>query len=130
MDDLKTNDSEKTKKVRRRASKLGRRDLMKMGVGASVAVAGMLNVPAAVAQQGEVPRPPTGGLEPTSSAFVQHFPDIAESQEVISTVQPFYITKTTAGWVNNSGRANGNGPMDECSRRIVEWVHSFSASDS
>jgi 2-methylcitrate dehydratase len=35
---------------------------------------------------------------------------------------------TGAGWVNNSGRASGNGPMDECSRRIVEWVDSYSAS--
>src|SRR4029077_17466608 len=55
--------------------------------------------------------------------------DIAESEEVITTVQPGYVTKTGPGWVNSSGRASGNGPMDECSRRIVEWVHGFSESD-
>jgi len=26
-----------------------------------------------------------------------------------------YTVYTGAGWVNNSGRASGNGPMDECS---------------
>jgi hypothetical protein len=44
-------------------------------------------------------------------------------------VQLGYETKTGPGCVNNSGRANGNGPRDECSRRIVEWVHGFSESD-
>ena len=114
----------------KRVSTLARRDLIKLGVGAGAAAAGMLKAPAIFAQQAQQPPPaPTGGLDQPPSLRVQHFPDITESQEVITTVQPGYITKTGPGWVNNSGRAFGNGPMDECSRRIVEWVHGFSESD-
>ncbi len=117
----------KDKKVSR--SGLGRRDLMRLGAGA--AVAGMLKAPAAFARQGQQPPPisPTSPLAPREHAREQHFPDIRESQEVITTAQPFYITKTRSGWVNDSGRAWGNGPMDESSRRIVDWVSGFSFKD-
>src|ERR1700732_4418355 len=117
----------KDKKVSR--SGLGRRDLMRLG--ARAAVAGMLKAPAAFARQGQQlpPFSPTSPLAPREHGREQHFPDIRESQEVITTVQPFYITKTRSGWVNDSGRAWGNGPMDECSRRIVDWVHGFSFKD-
>jgi 2-methylcitrate dehydratase len=118
---------EKDKKVSR--SRLGRRDLMRLGAGA--AMAGMLKAPAAFARQGQQlpPISPTSPLAPREHGREQHFPDIRESQEVITTVQPFYITKTRSGWVNDSGRAWGNGPMDECSRRIVDWVRGFSFKD-
>src|SRR5713226_2792329 len=118
---------EKDKKVSR--SGLGRRDLMRLGAGA--AVAGMLKAPAAFARQGQQlpPISPTSPLAPREHGREQHFPDIRESQEVITTAQPFYITKTRSGWVNDSGRAWGNGPMDECSRRIVDWVRGFSFKD-
>jgi 2-methylcitrate dehydratase len=109
---------------------LGRRDLIRLGVGAGAAAAGMLTAPAIFAQQAQqAPPAPTGGLDQAPSLRLQHFPDITESEEVITTVQPGYITKTGAGWVNNSGRAFGNGPMDESTRRIVDWVHGFSESD-
>ena len=39
--------------VRKRVSKLGRRDAMKLGVGASVGVAAMLKAPAAFARHGQ-----------------------------------------------------------------------------
>ena len=118
---------EKDKKVSR--SGLGRRDLMRLGAGA--AVAGMLKAPAAFARQGQQlpPISPTSPLAPREHGREQHFPEIRESQEVITTVQPFYITKTRSGWVNDSGRAWGNGPMDESSRRIVDWVRGFSFKD-
>src|SRR5437588_10282746 len=124
MRDNNENDNNK------RVSTLARRDLIKLGVSAGAAAAGMLTAPAIFAQQAQQSPPaPTGGLDQAPSLRVQHFPDITESQEVITTVQPGYITKTGPGWVNSSGRANGNGPMDECSRRIVESVHGFSESD-
>src|ERR1700730_14936159 len=128
MQDLEKKDNrKKDEKVCR--SGLGRRDLMRLGAGA--AVAGMLKAPAAFAQQGQQlpPISPTSPLTPREHGREQHFPDIRESQEVITTVQPFYITKTRSGWVNDSGRAWGNGPMDECSSRIVDWVHGFSFKD-
>ena len=92
-------------------------------------MAGMLKAPAAFARQGQQlpPISPTSPLAPREHGREQHFPDIRESQEVITTVQPFYITKTRSGWVNDSGRAWGNGPMDECSRRIVDWVEQYAA---
>jgi 2-methylcitrate dehydratase len=112
-----------------RVPALGGSDLIrKLGLGTGAAVA-MLKTTSGQQGRGGPPAPPTAGLGQAPSGNVQHFPDIDESQEVITTVQPGYITKTGPGWVNNSGRANGNGPMDECSRRIVEWVHKFSDSD-
>src|ERR1700674_2276799 len=113
-----------------RLSGLGRRDLMKIGVGAGVAMAGMLAAPASWAQQGQAALPPPSGpLGQVNHERLQHWPDIRESQEVVASVGPGYITSTGPGWVNNSGRAFGNGPMDECSRRIVEFVSSYSESN-
>ncbi len=111
---------------------LGRRDLMKLGVGAGVAAAGLMAVPAsAFAQgrgQGPQASPPTGPLAPASQAQVQHFPEIRESDQIIMSTDVGYSATTHSGWVNNSGRASGNGPMDECSRRIVEYVSKFDES--
>jgi 2-methylcitrate dehydratase len=122
MDNVTKKDDDPTNRL----PELSRRDLItRLGAGAAVAVA-MLKT--ASAQQQPLPAP-TAGLGQAPSGNVQHFPDIVASQEVITTVQPGYITKTGPGWVNNSGRANGNGPMDECTRRIVEWVDGFSESN-
>jgi len=122
MKETKKKDEKGARKV------LRRRDLIKFGAGA--AVARVLSDTAAKAQgQQAPPAPPTGPLAPVSHLSDQHFPDIRESQEVITTVQPYYITKTRSGWKNDSGRAFGNGPMDESTRRIVEWVDKFSFKD-
>src|SRR5580693_7980320 len=107
MADLKKKDNrKKDKRVSR--SGIDRRNLMRLG--AAAAVAGVLKAPAAFAQQGQQfpPISPTSPLAPREHGRDQHFPDIRESQEVITTVQPFYITKTCSGWVNDSGRAWGN----------------------
>ncbi len=114
----------KGKKAERREG-LSRRELIaRLGAGAGLTV-GFVRTAGAQQSGG----PPTGGLNQAPSQNVQHFPDIVESQEVTSSTQVGYMTKTGAGWVNNSGRASGNGPMDECSRRIVEWVHDFTPND-
>ena len=88
MQDLKKKDDRK-KDEKACRSGLGRRDLMRLGAGA--AVAGMLKAPAAFAQQGQQlpPNSPTSPLTPREHGREQHFPDIRESQEVITTVQPF-----------------------------------------
>ena len=118
MDNAKRHD-----KVSPRAPSLGRRDLMKLGVGAGVAMTALQPL-----QAQQPPAQPTSGLGQASSQNVQHWPDIQESREVTAAVQPGYAVSTGPGWVNNSGRASGNGPMDECSRRIVEFVTSYSES--
>jgi 2-methylcitrate dehydratase len=117
MDNAKRHDSP-------RVPSIGRRDVMKLGVGAGVAMT-MLKAPASAQ---EAPAPPTGGLAEASSQNVQRWPNIGESEQVVATTQPGYAVSTGPGWVNKSGRASGNGPMDECSRRIVEFVTSYSES--
>ena len=124
----------------REVPSLGRRDLMKLGVGAGVAMAIPTSAVAA-AQQGEAtpaqsgaaaaPRAPraesmgpTGPLQPVP--MVQQWPEIAESAYVVTSTTPGYTTHTGAGWVNNSGRHSGNGPMDEVTRRLVEFTANFS----
>jgi 2-methylcitrate dehydratase len=94
---------------------------MRLGVSAGVA---MTMVKPLQGQQAL----PTGGLAPASSQNVQRWPDIQGSEQVAATTQTGYTVSTGPGWVNNSGRASGNGPMDECSRRIVEFVSSYSES--
>jgi len=131
MDEIKNDDVKKEESASAKYSGLDRRDLMKLGVGAGVAVAGILAAQTtASAQQGTPPAPisPASPLAPRSHSQVQVWPDIRESQEVSATTQVGYTVYTGAGWKNNSGRANGNGPMDECTRRIVEWVDGFNFS--
>ena len=129
MDDMEKNIS-----ADKEVPSLGRRDLMKLSVGAGVAVAGILSAQTASAQQGgrNASQAPTGTLAPPSAyeaTELQHFPKIAGSKAVVASVDTGWYLKTGPGWVNNSGRASGNGPMDETSRRLVEWVHKFSFSD-
>src|ERR1700679_3990807 len=108
---------------------LGRRDLFKkLGVGASAAIAGLLVSQAVQAQEGaraQGPGPATGPLAPDTGGGLQDWPLIRESHYVPSSVQPGYTTFAGPGWVNKSGRAFGNGPMDECSRRLAEYTSSF-----
>lgn len=39
------------------------------------------------------------------------------------------INETGPGYKNDANRSSGNGPMDDTTRQIVRWVHSFSESD-
>lgn len=93
-DDKKGNNS-----VRPGFPSLGRRDLMKMGVGAGFSMSRVLNVKASTRDQ-----------DSTSQS--------KESRP-----------ETTTGWKNDANRASGNGPMDGASRQIVEYVSSFSESN-
>ena len=87
------------------APSVDRRDLMKLGAGAVVAV----TLPAAPAQPGRAsrPAPPPGSMRAPGE------------------ISPF----TGPGYKNDANRVNGNGPMDDTTRKIVSWVHSFKESD-
>ena len=90
-----------------RATALGRRDLMKMSVGAGVvAMAQILDAPIASAQEA-----PTGP---------------AQGRDLATSRRASFIAETGAGWKNDANRASGNGPMDATSRQLVEYVSSFS----
>ena len=111
---------------------IDRRRLIKLGVSAGVAAAGMLTAAQnASGQNGQQGRA-LGPLAPASTDNDQKWPDIVESEQMVTSGQTGYQMFSGPGWVNNSGRAFGNGPMDECSRRIVEWVSSYQldATDS
>ena len=86
---------------------LGRRDLMKVGVGV---VATALAAQRTSAQRGaELPPsqvPPPGSPPP-------------------DTWRPY----TGAGYKNEANRLDGNGPMDETTRKIVKYVHDFKEAD-
>src|SRR6516164_5297886 len=87
----------------RRLTALGRRQLLTLG-GAAVAAA--LGAPLAYAQRGEGGR---GASDPASRP---------------TGIKPH----TQVGWTNDANRASGNGPMDETTKQIVDYV--MSASDS
>ena len=118
-------DNAKDLKAKRRVLALGRRDLIRLSAGAGLTLP-FIRPRAASAQQ--VQTAPTAGLEEASKVNVQRWPDIRESRQVAATTQTGYTVSTGPGWVNRSGRASGNGPMDECTRRIVEFVDSYSES--
>ena len=120
MDDVKKQDQETSLPVRA----IGRRKLMKLGVSAGVAAAGALAAQSALGQ-GQQGGRLSGPLAPTSTDGVQKWPEIVESGEMVTSDQVGFDMYSGPGWVNNSGRAFGNGPMDECTRRIVEWVSSY-----
>ena len=102
----------KHESVGAQARSLGRRDLVKLGLGAGVAMT-VLKAQAPAQQGQQPPMPPTAGLAEASSQNVQRWPDISKSEQVAATTQTGYTVWTGPGWVNNSGRASGNGPMDE-----------------
>jgi 2-methylcitrate dehydratase len=82
---------------------LGRRDLMKAGVGA---VATALSAAHVEAQRQTRPSAPGNAAA-------------AQPSEAGATM-------TRAGYVHDANRAGGNGPMDDTTRAIVSWVHSYS----
>ena len=43
---------------------------------------------------------------------------------------PGYTVHTGPGWVNNSGRAFGNGPMDETTQRMIDFVDWYDANEN
>jgi len=103
----KKNMGEKDDDVSPGVPAVGRRDLLKMGVGAGVvAMTQMLNGPTASAQVAT-----TGSAQGRGSA---------------ASRPAGLITETGVGWKNNANRASGNGPMDDTSRQIVTYVSSFS----
>ena len=83
---------------------LGRRDVVKLGAGV---FAGVLTATKTSAQE-------EGGKGPKAS-------DPADAKTAP-------LPWTQAGWVNDANRASGNGPMDDISRQIVEYVSSASES--
>src|ERR1035441_2374998 len=99
-----------------RMTGLGRRDLMKMGVGAGVAaMTGMLHAPKASAQEANrpfVPPPVASG----GSKGVPGGPPYTSGHTWTRRVSKYSDFK------NTSGRAFGNGPMDATSRKIVEYA--------
>ncbi len=98
---------------------LGRRDIMKLGVGA--AVASQLLKPQITSAQTERGQTETTRRGQGGTTFR---PSEWTDQERYAGVK----METGPGWENNSNRAFGNGPMDDTSRLIVEYVSSFSES--
>lgn len=98
-----------------RSQALDRRELIKLsaGVGTGLLVAQAVSVSAAGAQE----RAPAEGLT--------YRPDRWREELRYSGVP----LKTGPGWKHEATRASGNGAMDATSRRIVEYVHAFSAAD-
>ena len=115
--------SEITERLRPGAGAIKRRNLLKAAAGAGAALAATGSLKAQQAGPS-----PTGGLGEASSQNVQRWANIQRSEEVAASTQVGFNVTTGPGWVNNSGRAFGNGPMDECSRRIVEFVDGYSES--
>jgi len=91
-------------------SVMDRRDLMKLGVGAGVAIAsgGMLE---STAQEGSNAGPDSAGPLPEWGSLP------------MTTGQTRRISR--AGYKNNANRASGNGPMDDITRQIVEYAGKF-----
>src|SRR5690349_10849133 len=108
-----------TKRTRPQASAIGRRDMMKLGVGAGAGslMGQFLNVPAASAQNAQ-----RGGQAARRSVFN---PEVWNEEERYAGVK----METGPGWKNDANRASGNGPMDTTTRIIVDYVKSFSESN-
>ena len=93
----------------RPSAKLGRRDLMKLGAGV---VAGAVAASDALAQRGGQggpvgPAPPVGSGRP-----------------------PGPRPHTGPGnYVNDYNRLDGNGPMDDATRRIVDFAQKYNYAD-
>lgn len=98
-----------------RSYALDRRELMKMGVGAGLVMGQALQASVASAQEGRG----------TATEDLSYRPDSWRNEQRYAGVE----MATGPGWKSDSTRASGNGAMDETSRRIVEYVHSFSAAD-
>ena len=88
---------------------LDRRDLMKLGTGAVVSA---LAVPVSSAQEPRSAAPSPGEISAPGS------------MRKPGEIAPF----TGPGYKNTANRLAGNGPMDDTSRKIVEFVRSYDAS--
>ena len=106
------------KRVDNGSPALGRREIMKLGAGLGVVVGGLLNASVASSQ--------TQGTEiNTGQGQPERFrPQAWTEEERYAGVK----METGPGWTNNSNRAFGNGPMDDTSRLIVNYVNTFSES--
>jgi len=109
----------KNDKADPRSNALDRRELMKLGagVGAGFVMGQALNVSVASAQERA-----GGAAEGPGAAYR---PESWRRELRYSGVD----MQTGPGWKHDSNRASGNGAMDETSRKIVEYVHSFSEAD-
>ena len=105
-----------TKSTRTESSAIGRRDMMKLGVGAGAGtlMGQLLDVPPAAAQGAQ-----RGGQAGRRSVFN---PEAWNEEERYAGVK----METGPGWKNDANRAFGNGPMDTTTRIIVDYVKSFS----
>lgn len=101
------------------SSSFDRRELMKMGagVGAGFVMGQVLHASTAAAQEGASP--------PVDAAAPVYRPERWRREMQYSGAK----MESGPGWRHDSERASGNGAMDETSRRIVEYVDSFSAAD-
>lgn len=88
---------------------IGRRDLMKLGAG--VVAASALTTQRAAAQRrdpsSQAPAPSPGSAPPSGE----------------------WRPHTGAGYQNTSNRLDANGPMDDTTKKIVQYVHGFNTSD-
>jgi 2-methylcitrate dehydratase len=96
-------------------TKLGRRELIKRSTGAVLGTAflGTMAAEQAFSQEGGE-RGRRGGEAPPKG-----------SPRPADELRPH----TGAGYVGNSDRLHGNGPMDDATRAIVKFVHAYKPSD-
>lgn len=120
MKKIQTEEPEKPGKDIPLVPNIGRRDLMKMGVGAGVMAAQMLRAPSALAQEQQTPaQKPVYGPPPPSKP-------VPGGPPYITPHEPQHRVAKYGDFMNTSGRLYGNGPMDETSRKIVSYASSFS----
>src|ERR1700719_2620235 len=111
-DDMKGDDMKKREESQLLSSAVGRRDLMKLGAGvvastlAGKALSHAAETPAKPVPAAPRPRPDNGN------------PD-------------YDWRKVTAGpgYKNDANRLQGNGPMDNTTRQLVEYTQKFSESE-
>src|SRR5262249_53928258 len=102
--DAKKDETKKTQGISSLTSGVGRRDLMKIGAGAVLS---------------------TLGSRASAAQYGQQY----AGQELNGKHNPMEEqVRATPGWKNDANRVNGNGPMDETSRRLAEYTHKFSES--
>jgi 2-methylcitrate dehydratase len=100
-------------------SGIGRRELMKLGVGAVAAITTLEAKPAAAQQDADAGAAREGAARGGEAG---------RARETVSRPDGL-VVRTGAGYKNDSGRAYGNGPMDEPSRRLVSFVQTYTESN-
>jgi len=99
--------SDEAKKENAPDHALGRRNLMKLGAGAVLSTLAASSASAQFEEPLRGPAPAPGSMRGPND------------------IRPH----TGPGYKNDANRLHGNGPMDDTSREIVEWVHKYNASD-